>query len=86
MGRPENPQAFPNSEGKNQAATRGMTLRDYFAAKIAASLLSSVYSSPEAQASFAKGWAAKYKDTTLTTKECIVKESYEFADEMLKTR
>lgn len=68
--KPENPQAFPFEYDRTYEQDRGMTLRDYFAAKAMESIVSKYNSA---------------KDTVNDAMD-ISKTAYSVADAMLKQR
>ena len=71
--KPENPQAFPCEKFEPE---KGMTLRDYFAAKAMQAILTAMYSSPvpETLSEISKQF------------DLVAPNSYAFADKMLKQR
>ena len=69
--KPNNPFAFPYSDGLNGYMQDGMTLRDYFAAKAMQSMLSN---------------SSMYRFLSIVAFREISKYSYEISDEMLKQR
>jgi len=77
--KPSNPNAFPNdiheSMNESEYKHKGMTLRDYFAAKAMQSILNGIYSNNTLTPS-----------TMSDSFELVSKNAYWFADEMLKQR
>jgi len=71
MAKPKNPPAFPNSSSTNEMwNTKGMTLRDYFAAK--------------AMQSFILVFEQEYLDEL--DEDSLATNAYNLANAMLKTR
>lgn len=81
--KPENPQAFPPNAGwrDDDQNARGMTLRDYFAAKALSGLCAN--SSKELLLTFIKEATERGECRMSGT---FAREAYEFADAMLAER
>jgi len=72
--KPNNPGAFPQTDLQGNLYP-GMTLRDYFAAKAMQSILNGIYSNN-----------TRTLENIANSFELVSKNSYWFADEMLKQR
>lgn len=69
--------AFPRAGSAGYAAVSGMSLRDYFAAKAMAALMSN---------SDVMNEAAEYCESDIDLMDVLAERSYVMADAMLKTR
>lgn len=79
MEKPNNPPAFSRPySGTNAYEQEGMSLRDYFAAKVMQATLSNVELRIVAQKAG--------KELGLTVTQATAKDAYEFADAMLAER
>lgn len=68
---PTNPNAFPQGYEAYLEDTKGMTLRDYFAAKAMEAMINGFFTSPS---------------TSIIPDDVLSERAYDYADAMLKQR